>query len=128
MFGALVEGIKSGGINMLDTCTLYRFGKSEKVINAVLNYLIKEEGYKREEFMISTKCGYIPNDIDSNLTEQDFIRILTEDNIVKKEDIIHEIHCVSPDFLDFSVEKSRLGLGLETIDILYLNNFSEAHM
>jgi aryl-alcohol dehydrogenase-like predicted oxidoreductase len=44
----LVEGIKSGGINVIDTCALYRFGKSEKVINAVLNYLIKEEGYKRE--------------------------------------------------------------------------------
>ena len=67
MFGALTDGVKSGGINMLDTCALYRFGKSEKVINAVLNYLIKEKDFKREEFMVSTKCGYIPKDIDSNL-------------------------------------------------------------
>lgn len=128
MFGALADSIQSGGINVLDTCPLYRFGKSEKVINAVLNYLIKEKGYKREEFMVSTKCGYIPNDIDSNLREEDFIRILTNDNIISQEDIVNDIHCVSPNFLDFTLEKSRLALGLETIDILYLNNFSEAHL
>lgn len=124
MFGAIADSILSGGINVIDTCTLYRFGKSEKVINAVLNYLVKEKGYKREEFMVSTKCGYIPNDIDSNLREDDFIKILTSDNIINQEDIVKDIHCVSPNFLDFSLEKSRLGLGLETIDILYLNNFS----
>ena len=103
MFRAITDTILSGGVNVIDTCTLYRYGKSEKVINAVLNYLIKERGYAREEFLVSTKCGYIQNDIDSNLKETDFIRILTEDNIVKAEEIVNEIHCVHPNFLDFSV-------------------------
>ena len=35
------------GINSIDTCTNFRYGKSEKVINAVLNYLIAENGYSR---------------------------------------------------------------------------------
>ena len=98
------------------------------MINAVLNYLVKEKGFKREEFMVSTKCGYLPKDIDSNLEEKDFANLLISEGIVAKEDIIHDIHCVSPNFLQFSLEKSRLGLGLETVDILYLNNFSEAHL
>lgn len=34
---------------------------------------------------MSTKCGYIPNDIDSNLKETDFIKTLTDDDIVKPE-------------------------------------------
>ncbi len=113
---------------MIDTCALYRFGKSEKVINAALNYLVKEQGYKREEFMISTKCGYVPHDIDSNLKEEDFIKILTKQKIIEQDDIVGGIHCVSPNFIQFSLEKSILGLGIETIDILYLNNFSEAHL
>lgn len=78
--------------------------------------------------MISTKCGYIPHDIDSNLQEVDFIRILTNEGIVPPNEIVKDVHCVHPAFLDFSVEKSRLGLGLETIDVVYLNNFSEAHL
>jgi aryl-alcohol dehydrogenase-like predicted oxidoreductase len=85
MFRALADTLLSGGVNVIDTCSLFRYGKSEKVINAVLNYLVKERGYSREEFLVSTKCGYIPNDIDSNLKETDFIKILTEDNIVKAE-------------------------------------------
>ena len=76
MFRAIVDSIKSGGMNVIDTDPLYRYGKSEKVVNAALNYLIKEEGYERGEFLISSKCGYIPHDIDSNLQEKDFIRIL----------------------------------------------------
>ena len=47
MFKVLVEAMRKG-INMIDTCVLFRYGKSEKVINAALNLLTKEEGYKRE--------------------------------------------------------------------------------
>jgi aryl-alcohol dehydrogenase-like predicted oxidoreductase len=78
--------------------------------------------------MVSTKCGYIPHDIDSNLKERDFIDLLLREGIISKSDIVNDIHCIAPNFLDFSVEKSRIGLGLETIDVLYLNNFSEAHL
>ena len=28
MFGAIADALKSGGVNMIDTCTLYRYGKS----------------------------------------------------------------------------------------------------
>ena len=128
MFRAIADSFLSGGVNMVDTCALYRYGKSEKVINAVLNYLASERGYRREQFFVSTKCGYIPHDIDSNLKQQDFIRILTAENIVNSDDIIHGTHCISPNFIEFSVQKSRLGLGLQTLDLVYLNNYSQAHL
>jgi aryl-alcohol dehydrogenase-like predicted oxidoreductase len=47
MFRAVVDTIKSGGVNVIDTCPLYRYGKSEKVINAALNYLINEDDFER---------------------------------------------------------------------------------
>lgn len=77
---------------------------------------------------MSTKCGYIPHDIDSELKEKDYMKILTDNKVVEPSEFVHDIHCIDPNFLDFSVDKSRLGLGLETIDLVYLNNFSEAHL
>ncbi len=62
----MYEGIKTGKINVIDTDVNFRFGKSEKTINAVLNYL-KDEGVSRSSIFVATKCGYILNDIDSNL-------------------------------------------------------------
>lgn len=69
------------GINSIDTCTNFRYGKSEKVINAVLNYLVAENGYSRNQFFVGTKCGFIPQDVDSNLDDEGFVRILKEQNI-----------------------------------------------
>ena len=77
---------------------------------------------------MATKCGYVPADIDSGMQEKDFIRVLVEEKIIDINDVVEGTHCVSPAFLDFSLEKSRIGLGLETIDVAYLNNFSEAHL
>jgi len=78
--------------------------------------------------MIATKAGYIPRDIDSNLEEKDFINMLVAEKIIKAEDVVQDLHCVAPNFLEFSLEKSRQALGLNTIDVAYLNNFSEAHL
>ena len=122
MLEVLVESL-SKGINMIDTCTLFRYGKSEKVINAALNYLVKEQSFRRDEFFIATKCGYIPQDVDSNLDDKKMIEILKDNKYVTDEDIVEGIHCVHPNFIQFSIEKSRLSLGLETIDLVYLNNF-----
>ena len=64
-----------------------------------MNYLVKEKSYKREEFLVSTKCGYIPKDIDSGLEEKDFINLLLSEKIIDREDIVHDLHCIAPNFL-----------------------------
>lgn len=69
----------------------------------MLNFLVQEEGYRREEFMVSTKGGYIPHDIDSNLKEEDFIRLLSKEKIIVPEDVVNGIHCISPNFLEFTL-------------------------
>ena len=48
---------------------------------------------------MSTKCGYIPKDIDSGLEEKDFINLLLSEKIIEKEDIVHDLHCIAPNFL-----------------------------
>ena len=46
MVEVLTEAL-TNGINYVDTDVNFRYGKSEKVINAVLNYLVNEHGYER---------------------------------------------------------------------------------
>lgn len=77
--------------------------------------------------MIMTKCGFLPVDIDSDLKEDKIVDILV-DLKVPKEEIVDNVHCVHPLFIDFSVQKSRLCLGVDKIDVVYLNNFSESQL
>jgi len=58
MFNGLIESIQSGGVNVIDTAINYRYQKSERVVGAVLRYLL-EKGYSREELFICSKVGYI---------------------------------------------------------------------
>ena len=39
MFNAIVESVKSGGVNVIDTAINYRYMKSERVVGAALKYL-----------------------------------------------------------------------------------------
>lgn len=39
MFESIFHALKSGTVNVIDTDINFRYGKSEKTINAVLNYL-----------------------------------------------------------------------------------------
>ncbi len=89
MFEVILEGIKSGRLNTFDTDINFRYGKSEKTINAVLNYLHHEHNINRSSIFVTTKCGYIPNDIDSNLDEKAFTNILTEEKYISKDDIVN---------------------------------------
>lgn len=66
------------------------------------------------------------HDIDSELDDKAFKKILLDEKIVTEEDIVNDIYCMSEGFINFSLEKSRLSLGVETIDLLYLNNPIEA--
>lgn len=78
MFEVMLSGMKSGKTNTIDTDINFRYGKSEKTINALLNYLHYDMGIKRNSIFVASKCGYIPNDVDSNLDEKAFTNILLE--------------------------------------------------
>lgn len=54
------------------------------------------------------------------------IQELQEDNLITKEDIAAEIHCMHPKFLEHQLETSKKNLGLECIDLMYLHNAFES--
>jgi len=111
------------GINHIDTAINYRYQVSEQEIGEALSELFQNAQLSRDEVILSSKAGFIPLEFPFPKDPYEWI----EKNIVKKglatnEDIVVDQHCITPEFLRWSVEKSLKNLGVETLDIVYLHN------
>lgn len=111
-----------GGINFIDTAINYRLQRSERSVGAALQALVAR-GYKREEFVVCTKAGFLTPDAtmpdDAN---EYFQREYLSRGIFRPEDIAAGCHSLAPKFLADQLERSRCNLGLECVDVFYLHN------
>ena len=120
------EAVKTAienGINMIDTAINYRYQVSEEEIGEALAELFIEGKVKREALVIASKAGFLP--LEFPFPEDPYQWIKTEildTGLATKDEIIIDQHCMSPDYLRWSVEKSLQNLGIKTLDILYLHN------
>ena len=90
------------GINFFDTAINYRHQQSERDIGTALKQLC------REEIVVCTKAGFLtPGAIPPGLLQSD---------------VVAGMHCMTPDFLDDQIDRSRANLGIDTIDVFYLHN------
>ncbi|HXA56199.1 MAG TPA: aldo/keto reductase [Candidatus Acidoferrum sp.] len=112
----------SGGINLIDTAINYRLQRSERSVGAALRSLVAH-GFSREEFVICTKAGFLTPDGDmpEDVNEY-FLHEYLEPGTMRAEDIAAGCHCMSPSYLDDQIERSRLNLGIECIDVFYVHN------
>jgi aryl-alcohol dehydrogenase-like predicted oxidoreductase len=93
------------GINIIDTSLNYRHQRSERAIGRALAAV---SGVTRAEIVICTKAGYmVPDAVPSGLAA---------------DDIVGGMHCLAPVFLRDQLERSRLNLGIDTVDVFYLHN------
>jgi aryl-alcohol dehydrogenase-like predicted oxidoreductase len=91
-----------GGINVFDAAINYRHQQSERDIGAALQQL------QRDEIVVCTKAGFLtPGAVPGFLAP---------------DDVVGEIHSMSPEFLEDQIERSRANLGVDTIDVFYLHN------
>lgn len=127
MYNAIIDSVLSGGVNVIDTCASFRHSRSERVVNAALRYLL-EAGYKRQELLLCSKSGYLPDDADHQTQGIDTVNALVKEGLMASEDVQNGSHCIHPSFLEYSLERSLINLGLETIDVMYLNNAIENHL
>ncbi len=98
-----------GGINFLDTSLNYRQQNSERNIGAAVSALIGAGELSREEFLVSTKAGYlVPGAVPSEG--------------IPASDVVGGMHSMAPAFLADQLERSRANLKLETIDVFFLHN------
>jgi aryl-alcohol dehydrogenase-like predicted oxidoreductase len=105
---ALLTAVR-GGVNVIDTSLNYRNQRSERAIGQAMIKLTQiPKTVDRDELLVCTKAGYlvrgaVPPDLDP-------------------QDIVGGMHSMAPVFLADQIERSRLNLGLETIDVFYLHN------
>jgi aryl-alcohol dehydrogenase-like predicted oxidoreductase len=98
-----------GGINFIDTSLNYRNQRSERAIGqAIIRIMQAPKEVDRDEFVVCTKAGYL-------------VRGAVPETL-RPEDVVGGMHSLAPAFLSDQLERSRLNLGLETIDVFYIHN------
>jgi aryl-alcohol dehydrogenase-like predicted oxidoreductase len=97
-----VKEAVAAGLNFIDTSLNYRNQRSERAIGAALRDL------KRDELVVCTKAGFLVKD--------------ALPGALRPEDVVENMHSMTPDFLADQLERSRRNLGIETIDVFYLHN------
>ena len=76
LYNAIKTSVMSGGVNHIDTAPNFRYMKSEKVIGKVLNVLDRKYGLKRDQLIIASKGGYVPEDADEMIGHEDMVKKL----------------------------------------------------
>lgn len=133
LYNSVKNSVLSGGINHIDTAINYRYMKSEKTIGKALQTLINKYKISREELIISSKVGFIPENANEGHRAHFYVEKLVEEKKLDINDIIYDenkrpVHCIHPEFLKSQVDISLKNLNLETLDILYLQNIFETQL
>lgn len=111
-----------GGINVIDTASNYRDQASERDVGAAIAAYL-EAGGSREHLLVASKAGFLHGDADSGMRGPDwFQQEYVLDGTVGRRDIIGNMHCMTPQYIDRELQRSRSNLGLETVDVYFLHN------
>ena len=106
------------GVNQVDTAVNYRCGRSERVVGEA----IRDASVDREAVVVSTKGGFLPfedrrpDDPAAYLRER-----FVESGIVDPSDLVGA-HCLAPDYVEWSLDRSLDRLGVGSVDCYYVHN------
>lgn len=111
------------GVNVFDSAVNYRGQKSERAVGRALAAAIAGATVRRDEVFVSTKGGYFPHDADDPREPLRYMReTFLDQGLAPPSEIAQGCHCIAPSYLADQLERSRLNLGLESIDLYYLHN------
>jgi aryl-alcohol dehydrogenase-like predicted oxidoreductase len=110
LYEAAVEGAVASGINVVDSAVNYRRQRSERAVGRALGRVVRAGGAAREGVVVATKGGFLPFDGPA------------PPGLLRPGDLVAGCHCMTPRYLEDQIERSRVNLDLETIDIYYLHN------
>ncbi|NET05458.1 MAG: aldo/keto reductase [Symploca sp. SIO2B6] len=116
---AIVESVNKG-INLIDTAINYRHQHGEHSVGQGILQLIESGTASREELIICTKGGFIPNRDRVNWFRQEYIE--NSSFQLTEADMVAQCHCMHPVYLRDQLERSLVNLGLEAVDIYYIHN------
>ncbi len=116
---AIAEALRLG-INVLDTASNYRCGRSERVIGAVLRERFAAGSVQRSEVFVASKAGFVPT--DGRAPGAAIHAATIGRGLCSDDELVAGCHCMAPAFLRAMVQQSRANLGLQAIDLYYLHN------
>lgn len=116
---AVIQSV-THGINLIDTAINYRFMHAEWSVREALNHLFSEVGIAREELIICTKGGFIPNPDRAGWFRKKYVE--SNQFSISMDDLAVQSHCLHPEYLEDQLERSLKNLNLDTIDIYYIHN------
>ncbi|MBI4465935.1 MAG: aldo/keto reductase [Acidobacteria bacterium] len=111
------------GVNVVDTAINYRFQRSERSVGAALGALIEQGKLARDEVIVASKAGFLTFDGDyppdpAAYFQEHYFR----PGVLRTEDVVAGMHCMTPRYLEDQLERSRRNLGLDTLDVYFLHN------
>src|SRR5262249_22979889 len=90
------------------TAINYRHQRSERSVGAALAQMFASGGLRRDEVVVATKAGFLtPGAVPEWLSPAD---------------IVGRMHSMAPDFLADQIDRSRVNLQIDTLDVFYLHN------
>lgn len=123
LYEAAAEHALRNGINVLDSAIVYRAQRSERNIGRVLTRLFAAGELARDEVVVATKGGFVPFDGEQPADPGAWLqRTWFDPGLIDPAEFAAGCHCMTPNWLEDQVERSRRNLNLETIDIYYIHN------
>jgi aryl-alcohol dehydrogenase-like predicted oxidoreductase len=122
---ALRHGLQCG-INLIDAAINYRCQRSERVTGRAVRDAIREGVLQRDEVVVCTKGGYLPLEPippHDRTAYHDYLRREYFDpGVLAPSDLVADGHCITAPYLAHELARSRLNLGLHTVDVYYIHN------
>lgn len=104
LYDAAKTSVLSGGVNVFDTAPNYRYMKSERTLGKVFSSLDQKYGIKRDELFIQSKVGYLPEDAEKMISQEELAETLVNDHRIPESEIVKEsMHCMHPKFLELQL-------------------------
>lgn len=133
LYNAVKTCVLSGGVNMIDTAINYRYMRSEMAIGKAIQVLVHKYKINRDELVIASKVGFVPEDAINGKRSHFFVQELVESQKIDINDVIYDelkrpVHCIHPEYIKKQLDYSLKNLNLETLDILYLHNVFESQV
>jgi aryl-alcohol dehydrogenase-like predicted oxidoreductase len=122
-YGQAIVDAANLGCNLFDTAINYRAQRSERVLGQALRALGRELGIAREQLIVCTKGGYLPFDGGVPVDPGRYVRdTYVRTGILRPDEIVGDVHAMTPRYLDDQLARSLRNLGLAGVDVYYLHN------
>jgi len=107
------------GVNHVDTAVNYRCGRAERVVGEA----VRDSPIDRDAVVVATKGGFLPFDGERPDDPAAYVRDrFLATGIVDADDLANGAHAISPEYLEWSLDRSLDRLGFDAVDLFYIHN------